>query len=267
MPELPDLEIVKEVLNRRLKGKQVEKVEILRPLILRCLQEQLFSGVEGSLLQSVKRRGKFLLFSFGNGTLGFHPMLSGRFQLVQRGAPLKSRTCLKIGFVGGQELRYLDPRFMGRVYWAQGEDFSGTPQFATLGPDALDEPLSLELFKTRLRHFRGMIKNVLTNQRFLAGIGNAYADEILFTARICPLRKRSTLSPDEVKSLYRAIGSVFAQAIGILKERVRENIDVEEREFFKVHHRGGCPCPVCGTILSEVSPNRQTVTFCRHCQK
>ncbi len=267
MPELPDLEQIKEVLNRRLGGKEVEKVEIPRPLVLRCLQEQLLSGIEGNLLQSVKRRGKFILFSFETGTLVFHPMLSGRFQLAQKGKRLKCRTCLRLGFVGGQELRYFDPRFMGRIYWVQDDDFSGIPQYPALGPDALDQSLSLELFKANLRHFRGMIKNVLTNQRFLAGIGNAYADEILFTARISPLRKRSTLSLEEIKSLYQAIGSVLTEAIEILKEKVGEKIEVEERGFFRVHRGGGGPCPVCGTILTEVSPNRQITTFCRHCQR
>ncbi len=267
MPELPDLEHIKDVLNRRLEGRRVERVKILRPLVLRCLQEQLISTVEGNQLQSVRRRGKFLLLPFADGTLTFHLMLSGRFQLAQRKDRLRSRTCLILDFAGGQELRYFDPKFMGRIYLAQQGDFSRIPQYLELGPDALDEYPSLEEFKSRLCHFRGMIKNVLTNQKFLAGIGNAYADEVLFAARLSPLRKRSNLSAGEVTSLHQAISLVLAEAIRIIREKIGERIEAEGRAFFKVHRRGGSPCPVCGTPLTEVSPNRQITTFCRNCQK
>ncbi len=156
---------------------------------------------------------------------------------------------------------------MGRIHLAQGQDFSKIPQFSELGPDALNEFPGLEEFESRLRHFRGMIKNILTNQRFLAYIGNAYADEILFAAHISPLRKSSSLSPGEVKSLYWAIGSVLTEAIEIIKERVGEKIEVEERGFFRVHRKGGNPCPVCETNLTEVSPHRRITTFCRNCQR
>jgi len=267
MPELPDLEHIKEVLSQRLEGKKVERVEVLRPLILRCLQQKLTSISEGKPLQSVQRRGKFLLLSFKGGTLVFHLMLSGRLKLAQKGERRGSRICLILGFDSGQELRYFDPKLMGRVYLAQGEDFSGIPQFSELGPDALDEFPNLEEFKSRLRHFRGMLKNLLTNQRFLAGIGNAYADEILFAAHISPLRKTPGLSSGEVESLHRAICSVLTEAIGIIRERVGGRIDVEERGFLKVHRKGGSPCPVCGAILSEISPHRRITTFCRNCHR
>jgi len=141
------------------------------------------------------------------------------------------------------------------------------PQFELLGPEPLDEALTLEVFRQRLRKQRGMIKNVLTHQRFVAGIGNAYSDEILFEARLFPHRQVSSLGPEEVERLYHAIRSVLTDAIHIIRSRLGAHIDVKLRDFLKVHNKGGQPCPRCGTRISQLTPNAQIISFCRNCQR
>jgi formamidopyrimidine-DNA glycosylase len=154
---------------------------------------------------------------------------------------------------------------MGKVYLVPADRLAEVPQFAEMGPDALE--VSQEEFAQRIRRFTGQIKNILVNHRFVAGIGNAYADEILFAARLHPYRRRTTLSDGDIERLQQAMGKVFAWATPIVAEQMREELDYEERrDFLKIHRKGGDQCPVCGTRISEITAGRRITNFCRNCQ-
>ena len=267
MPELPDLEVVKEVLQDRVIGLPVVSVEVLEPLVLRCSIEDL-KNLAGNRLVAITRRGKFLLFRFEtNAVLVIHAMLFGRYQLCRQNEKPKPRTCLRFRFANDQELRYVDSSLMGKIYLVHGGDFSPIPQFNEMGPEPLQGDLTLPVFRQRLRKHRGMIKNVLTNQKFLAGIGNTYADEILFAAKILPFRQRTSLTEAETQALYDATQTVLAQAIATIRQRIGTDIYTELRDFLQVHNKGDEPCPVCGGKISEIKPNQRITNFCRACQK
>jgi formamidopyrimidine-DNA glycosylase len=157
---------------------------------------------------------------------------------------------------------------MGKIYYVHIDDVPNIPQFEEMGPDALE--VSEDEFRKRIRKHSGAIKNILTNLKFVAGIGNAYADEVLFEARINPFRKRTTLSDDEIGALYRAIGTTLQRSIPILREHFREELDYEEwRDHLKVHRKGGSNegrCPRCGTRITEIAPNQRITNWCRVCQ-
>jgi formamidopyrimidine-DNA glycosylase len=153
---------------------------------------------------------------------------------------------------------------MGKLYLTV--DPAQVPTFAELGPEADDPELTLEAFQERLRRHHGEIKGVLTNQRFVAGIGNAYADEICWQAGIYPFRRRPSLNEDEVVQLYTAMRAVLAEAMVTLRSRVGEAIDVEVRDFLAVHGKADQPCPNCGSPVSKVTRQRRTTNFCRTCQ-
>jgi formamidopyrimidine-DNA glycosylase len=179
-----------------------------------------------------------------------------------------------IQLADGHELRYHDAKDMGKVYLTR--DLDQVPTFAGLGPEppggagisaGPDQPeLTLEGFRQRLRRHPGEIKGILTNQAFVAGIGNAYADEICWQAGLYPFRRRASLSDDEVARLYEAIETVLSAAIETLRPRVGEAIDVEIRDFLAVHGKAGGPCPRCGSTISKVTRERRTTNFCRQCQ-
>jgi formamidopyrimidine-DNA glycosylase len=162
---------------------------------------------------------------------------------------------------------------MGKIYVVRADDIMSVPMFAEMGPDAL--AVTEQEFRERIRKHPGAIKNVLTNHKFIAGIGNAYSDEILFEARIQPFRKRSTMSDAEVGALYRAIGTVMERSIAIVSEKFRDGLDYEEwRDHLKVHRKGGDGtnkqegrCPRCGTHITEITPNKRVTSYCRTCQK
>jgi len=162
------------------------------------------------------------------------------------------------------DLRYADLKTMGKVYLTRDLDL--IPGFAEQGSEALDPQLTLEHFQERLRRRQGEIKGILTNQAVLAGIGNAYADEILFRAGLYPFRKRPSLSAEEVERLYQAIRSVLSEAIITLRERMGDDIDIKLRDFLEVHGKGGTPCPLCGTSISEIRARNRLTNFCGTCQ-
>lgn len=266
MPELPDLEVVKERLEVVLPGQCIEGVEVLRPLVVRDLASGDFaSALRDAEFEGVRRRGKFLILDLvGGDKLVVNPMLAGRFRYCAPDERRLAKTVLVLRLSSGLELRYIDAKSMGKVYLTPDEDL--VPRFAEQGPEALDPQLCLEVFRERLRPRRGEIKGLLINQAVVAGIGNAYADEILFEAGLYPFRKRPSLSSEEIERLYDAIRSVLSEAITTLRQRVGDEMHVEVRDFLQIHGRGGSPCPRCGTTISEIRARGRVTNFCRRCQ-
>ena len=266
MPELPDLEVIVEFLRPRLVGQTVDEVELPRLLVFRDLTGAgLGSTLPGKSLSAIWRRGKFLILEFGEGVLlAINPMLVGRLHYCDPKARRNARTYLILRWSNGMELRYVDTKAMGKVYLASA--LNDVPTIAETGPDALSDELTLEVFKERLRRRRGEIKGILVNQRFVAGIGNAYADEILFQAGIYPFRKRPSLSNEEIETLYHAMRTLLIDAIAVLRERVGDDIREKVRDFLAVHLHGGEPCPRCGSPISEIKANQRITNFCRTCQ-
>jgi formamidopyrimidine-DNA glycosylase len=268
MPEVPDLEAIRDFFNRRIVGQTVTKVEVPMPIVLRVPRDEFVRLVTGDTLGEVHRYGKFLLFSLAAGRIMvINPMLTGRFTYVEPKVRRHARTCLVLATDNGCELRYADQRVMGRVYLVAPDDLKSIPQFAEMGPDVLDPALTEEAYKERLKRHSGQIKSILVNHRFVAGVGNAYADEILWEARVHPYRKRTQMSDEEQSALYHATRSVLEWAGKVVAEKMTESLDYSEwRDHLKVHRRGGQPCPRCGTTISEITAGQRITSFCRQCQ-
>jgi formamidopyrimidine-DNA glycosylase len=264
MPELPDLEIIREVLAPRVTGQTITDVEIVRPLVVRDLTGRGFTEVlTGQTFANVQRRGKVLLFPLQSKlTLAIDCKLAGRLQYVVPSDRRRSKTHVVLHLSDGHELRYSDQKTMGQIYLT--DDLSAIPGWTEMGPEPFD--LTLEEFRRRLQPHRGEIKGVLTRGKAVAGIGNAYADEICFAARIHPYRKRTSLDEQELERLHEAMQSVLREAIATLRERVGTDIHREVRDFLAVHGKGSQPCPACGTAISEVKARGRLTNFCRACQ-
>jgi len=269
MPELPDLTVVEEYLQRNVVGQAIVNAEMTRPTVLRDLTgEGLTEALVGRRFTDVKRRGKLLVLGLDDGArmLVINPMLAGRVQHVRPQVRRRKRTYLILSLSDGKELRYTDARSMGKCYITK--DLESVPGLRELGPDPLDPDLTSDVFTRRLRRYRGQIKGILCRQSFVAGIGNAYADEILFRARIYPFRKRTGLSDEEMERIYWALREVLTEALRMVRERMGDDIGREDeiRDFLQVHRKGRQPCPVCGTPISEITAQRRITSFCRKCQ-
>jgi len=270
VPELPDLTVVAEQLAQRAAGRTVSEASAPSPILLRATPAEL-QAIVGSTLGAARRRGKFLLLPFESGKrpiriLAANPMLAGRFWLLDTGGErIRARTGLRLRFADGGELRYVDREMLGKLYLVAPDGLDAIPGFSEMGPDADDPELTLERFRERIRRHPGELKSLLRNPRFVAGIGNAYSDEILWAAQLAPLRRRATLRPDEIDRLYEAMRTVLADATERLRVLVPPDIHLQHREFLNVHLRGGEPCPRCGRPLRQVGGSEAT-TFCRTCQ-
>ena len=290
MPELPDLAIVADALHAALGGRPVTAARAPGPLAVRGTPAEL-EALVGQRLVGVRRRGKLLIADLDRDRVVINPMLTGRLQLAPPGAALPTKTAFLLTFGSRDkrprnaakwtaragwipaddapaEVRYRDPTQMGKVYLVPAGVARVVPGLSDeeLGPDADDRSLTLELWRTRIRRHPGELKNLLKNQSFVAGIGNAYSDEILHAAGLLPFRKRATLAPEEVDALHAATRATLAHAIDVLRERVPPTFEKQARDWLAVHGKGGQPCPRCGTRISEVKPGGFVTSYCRGCQ-
>ena len=266
MPEAPDLEVIKDYLNQRVQGRTVATAQVLRPTVLRPMAGDFAADLPGRQVGQFRREGKFLISQLsGDRWLAINPMLTGAIQHCEPKARLYKRTSFTLGLDDGMELRYLDDRQMGMVYYVDTEQLEGIYRLEKQGADVLAD-LTLDEFKAGLKKFRGEVKGVLTRGSFISGIGNAYSDEILFAAGISPFRKVGTLKEEELARLHRQCRVVVEDAIDVLRERMGDNIHVKIRDFLKVHGKGGEPCPVCGGNISQLNANQRLTNFCRRCQ-
>ncbi|MBI2781002.1 MAG: hypothetical protein HYX55_04290 [Chloroflexi bacterium] len=291
MPELPDLAVVADALHAALAGRQIVRAEAPAPLAVRGTPAEL-AALAGQTLREVRRRGKFILLELDRDRIAINAMLTGRLQLAKPGDKLPQATAVILAFgpragrprriaswtrgaawlpgdADPAELRYRDPSQMGKVYLMPAgvaRAVAGLDD-GDQGPDADAPGLTLEAWRERIRRHPGELKSLLRNQAFVAGIGNAYSDEILHAAKLSPFRRRSSLAPEEVDALYEATRSTLARAIDVLEERVPPTFEKQVRDFLAVHLRGGEACPRCGTRLSEVSSRSEATTWCRGCQR
>ncbi|MFX0079461.1 MAG: Fpg/Nei family DNA glycosylase [Candidatus Hermodarchaeota archaeon] len=270
MPELPDLEVAKNVLNHTLKGRTIVDVEIGSTVVLRRPTAEVFtSELQNRYLKKFSRYGKFLIFHFRPPAhLYINFMLVGRLRLQSPSDPKQKKMGFRFQLDNNLDLRYHDAKNMGKLYLLlKDESTSLIPNFDDQGPDALDPNLTLEVFRQRIQKFQAVIKHVLVNQRFIAGLGNAYADEILFTAHVLPFRKRSALTDSEIEALFFATKSVLQNAITTISARAGATFQFEIRDFLQVHGKGSESCPICGTTISSVKSGVRVANFCRECQK
>jgi formamidopyrimidine-DNA glycosylase len=262
MPELPELEALRIRLAPRLDGKLITAATVnpKKAHMLRYPVEHFAHELPARRIVSLTRRGKHLVFATELGAGG-----SERW-LVINPMPTPATEVFTIRIEGKQELRYLDHRDMGRIYWVSDCDRE-VPGWAELGPEADSVPqMGIEVFRTRLRRFRDELKDLLRNQGFLAGIGNAYSDEILFEARLLPLRRRASLKPADEEALYEAIPVVLKRAIEAILANPNYDESKQDRSFMAVHAKGGKTCPRCGHRISQLGSNREPLNFCRGCQ-
>jgi formamidopyrimidine-DNA glycosylase len=271
MPELPDLVRVQRVLSFALASRRVVMARTGDPTVLRIMVAEPFPAVlAGRILREVERRGHFMRFGFESDVvMVVNAMLVGRYRLVSAAEATAEKDPVALGFAltfeDGTELRYMDEKRMGKVYVARVKDEAQIPVYGKLGVDVLSEAFDRDLFGALARGRRDQTRMFLMDKRTLVSIGNAYADEILFAARIHPKTFVRQLSADDLDRLYAAIGQVLRHAIDEI-ERRDQPIDVKVRDFLAVRGRDGQQCRNCGTKIRSVRVGDGDACFCPTCQ-
>jgi formamidopyrimidine-DNA glycosylase len=274
MPELPEVETIKRELAPYLVGRCFSRVVLNWPRAVRHPSAKEFARrLQGRRVEGIARRGKFLLLDLSGGeSLVLHLKMSGSLLVKPASATTDkhTRTVFYLGNGRPEEssLHFRDPRKFGAM-WLVKDKSSITGQ---LGPEPLSPRFTMEALAAILKGHRLPIKALLCDQSRLAGLGNMYADEALFAARIHPLRAAGELSSVETKRLHRAIRQVLRRGIRDCGASVSTYSRPDgslgwAHEYFKVAHRGGQPCPRCGTSIQRLPLRGRGSYFCPRCQK
>jgi len=272
VPELPEVETLARDLRRLLCNAEITRVQAhwARTVAMPCAAE-LTKRLPGHKILEVRRRGKFLILSLsGPSYLMIHLRMSGQLRVEPGTCEPDPYARLILHLADGRQLVFSDTRKFGRVYWTTDPDLV----LGSLGPEPLAQDFALDDFAKLLSSRRGMIKPLLLNQGFLAGLGNIYTDEALFLAGLHPRRKANTLSHAEVERLYRAIRQVLSQAIAgrgttLADERYldAEGSPGSYGEHLHVYRRAGEPCTRCGVPLERIVVAGRGTHICPTCQK
>ncbi len=267
MPELPDLEYIVSVLNHKLPGRRIDQVRVRKPIVLRLgVAGTLEDVCEGQAFGTCARHGHFVVLGIGVAhELVVNPMLAGRFRLCGEGEKNEGSLCLAFGLEGGQELRYLDDKQMGKVYLVPEGDRRAVPGFETVGIEPLSHEFTVERLRTLLQDRRDQVRAFLLDKSAVAAIGNAYADEILWAARLHPKTGCQGLTDEDIGRLHTAIREVLSAAVEEVAQR-SEPIEVKVRDFLRVRNRKGQPCPACGTTIRVEGVRGHDTFYCPTCQ-
>lgn len=274
MPELPEVESTARSLRPRLVGRRlggVGGVDWPR-MVPNTSAAHLEDTLRGSSVVTVERRGKYLLIGFDNDAwLAIHRKMSGNLLLVASSEPTILHTHFVAALDDGTELRLVDARKFGRVYLFHTREELDDFLAERLGPDSLLE-LDAGILAAKLKRRKGRIKTLLLDQTFLAGIGNLYADEALWQARIHPWRSADSLSVREIKRLAEAVKDVLTLGIerhgtSFSTYRDSDGKPGENQEFLNVYGREGQPCPRCGTPIKRILIGQRSAHFCPKEQK
>ena len=281
VPELPEVETVARDLRGLVLDAEISGAAALWPGTLRThAPETIGPGLSGRRIESVGRRGKQLVIGLsGDAVMTIHLKMTGQLFVVPRATPLDPYIRLVIAFRDGRDLRFRDIRKFGKIglYAVDREtgepvrELGGAAVFAGTGPEPLDDEFTLREFRKRLRARRGRLKPLLLDQSFVAGIGNIYADEALWAARLHPLRAASSLHPADERRLYGEFRRILAEAIvrrgSSVDDYTAPEGDGSMQEHLLVYQRAGEPCARCGRPIRRIVIGARATHFCSWCQR
>jgi len=281
MPELPEVETVARDLRPRILGATITGAQVSWARTLRTHTPEAFGeAIAGRRVEGVTRRAKMVVVELsGETALTIHLKMTGQLFVVPAEQPVDPYVRLVLELADGREVRFRDIRKFGRVGLygrdpVTGElvtEVGGGAVFAAIGPEPLDPDFTLRDFRRRLRRRSGRLKPLLLDQSFLAGIGNIYADEALWTAHLHPLRTAGTLHPADERHLYEAIRTILAEAIerrgSSIDDYTAPDGDGSMQERLQVYQRTGEPCPRCGRPVKRIVVGARSTHFCSWCQR
>jgi len=279
VPELPEVETIRRDLQGEVLNKKIKLVEVRNGRTVRRhpSAKQFRAQLEGRSIAAINRAGKYILIVLDDGaTLVVHLGLSGQLHRVKNvKEPKVPHTHVVFTFTQGGQLRFVDPRTFGEMFVsaAPAEGETALPELAHLGFDPLEDIMSWEKFWVLLSSHRAGLKALLMDQDFIAGIGNMYADEILFAAGLRYDRLSNSLSSQEVRRLYRSMVETLAEAV---KRRGSSLADEQYRDLFgaageyqeqhQAYDREGQACRRCRSVIVRVKTGGRSTFLCEHCQ-
>jgi len=279
MPELPEIEAIRSYLTSKISGEIITRTDTFNHTVIRYPTPDDFKeSLNKARLDQIRRIGKILHFSFIKNEkiseqlhLYLDHGLTGRLRWGSSSKKFPKKSVFSLEFSNRKTLLYHDRRLHGAVWLFKCNQQEHPPYpegFKKFGPDIHE--ITYQEFKNRLKKFRGEIKGILTNQTFVIGIGNAYADEILFSARVHPFTRKNQLTEEDIERIFSSCHKVLLDATKKIFDTLKETdiLDNEKNwrdQIMTIHLKEGGPCPICGSKISLIKAHRMT-NFCRKCQ-
>lgn len=268
MPELPEVETVRRTLEHALTGQKINDIVILYSKIIHEDLQVFVTTLKGQTLNSIERKGKYLMFIFDSSVLIVHLRMEGKF-FIQQGEPYQKHEHISFRFESGLELRYHDVRKFGTMDLRTKMDYLTTEPIVLLGPEPKD--IDVNQFYQKLNQKSIEIKASLLDQSIVSGLGNIYVDETLFRSGIHPKRASSSITRHEAESLIQSAILVIDKAVELGGTTIRSytsSLGVSGRfqNELQVHMQKGKPCPRCGHTIMKMKVKGRGTYVCEQCQ-
>jgi formamidopyrimidine-DNA glycosylase len=271
VPELPEVETTKRGIAHALLGARVLEAVVRDRRLRWPIAANFETAVQGRTVRSVERRAKYILIGFGVGTLILHLGMSGSLRLVKPGTAPRPHDHWDLVLDSGWVLRFHDPRRFGSLHWTDAEP-DRHPLLLKLAPEPLSDAFDAAYLYRATRKRAVAIKQLLMNSEIVVGVGNIYASEALFHARIAPRRRARRITKAEAGRLTAAVKKVLADAIEIGGTTLRDYVDPEGspgyfRQKLFVYERAGSACRVCKSVVKQFTQGQRSTYWCATCQR
>ena len=267
MPELPEVETVKNTLKRRVLGKTILGVDVLYNIIVSPSKEEFIKLIKNQEIIDIKRRGKWLMFELNNYYLLSHLRMEGKYYLDDN----ITKHDHVIFHLNDMTLKYNDTRKFGRMYLIKKDIVNDVKPLNELGLEPFDANLTSDYLKDKYKNKRLPIKTLLLDQSIITGIGNIYADEILFLSRINPLKKGCELNNKELNNIIENTSRILKEAIKMGGTTIKsyeseKGVHGRFQNNLLVHNHEGDKCPICNSIIIKIKVNGRGTYYCPKCQ-
>lgn len=271
MPELPEVETTRSGIEPHIKHQRISSIKIYNHSMRWPIPDDLPQLACRRKIQSVERRGKYLLLKLSNGAIIIHLGMSGSLRISSAEQPLRKHDHFVLSVASGMQLRLYDPRRFGAVLWWDA-DLTEHPLLSSLGPEPLEKLFTAQYLHNTCQSRKTSIKQHIMNSKVVVGVGNIYASEALFRAGINPKRKAGNISLKRCEKLVLAIKSVLTESIRqggtTLKDFLRENGEPGYfKQQLKVYDRAAEPCQICQTPIRQIVLGQRSTFYCTQCQR
>lgn len=272
MPEIAEVETVRNTLKKQILKKRIKEVKILYPKMIVSNVEKFSSILKGNTFLDIKRRGKWLIFELEDHYLLSHLRMEGKFFLKNSKEEVAKHEHIVITFLGGMDLRYHDTRKFGRMELIRKEDLKTNQAIAKQGFEPGEVELTSAYLLEKFKNKNTAIKTLLLDQTIISGLGNIYANEVLFDAGISPFKNGKSITKKEAERIVKSSAKIIKRAMelgGTTIKSYTSSLGVTGRfqQELMVHKREGEECKVCHTIIKNEKINGRSTYYCEICQK
>ena len=272
MPEIAEVETVRNVLKEKILHKEIKSVNILYDKIIESDLNEFKSVLVGNEFEDILRKGKWLIFALKNHYLLSHLRMEGKYFIKDSKEKIVKHEHIIISFVDGTDLRYHDTRKFGRMKLIKKSDLDKTTEIAKQGKEPMDKDLTSDYLLSKFKGKRLPIKTVLLDQEIISGLGNIYANEVLFASGINPLKKASVVTKEECERIITSSKKIIKKAIEMGGTTIKSytsslGVTGHYQDYLCVHKKEGLPCPKCGRPIKKIKIGGRSTYYCEVCQK